>query len=164
MLEPKEKKGKCSYEPMKKYINIKLVDAVACRDTQKLCGNYQQETKGYKVAYKNKYFSWCSKELFETINFPIEDGNKITESDAVNMINQVQVTTIDRMTTFVYVTLLNGFTLTETSSCINPISYSEKIGTDICMEKVVNKVRFLLEFLLQTAQNGFMLERERKIH
>ena len=178
MLESKEKNGKCSYgpgpiriiegtskswnkekEPMKKHICVKLVDAVACCDTWKLHGKYQQGLEGYKVSYKDKHISWYSKELFKTISFPIEDKNKVSEKDVMSMINRVQVTTIDKKTTFVYVTLLNGFTLTETSSCVDPANYDEKIGTDICMKKVINKVWFLLGFLLQSAQNGFMPEK-----
>ncbi len=62
---------------------------------------------------------------------------------------------IGEKTTFVQATLLNGFTLTETSSCVDPANYDEAMGAEICMGNIKNQIWFLLGFLLQSAVYGF---------
>lgn len=50
--------------------------------------------------------------------------------------------------------LRNGFELVEASSCVSPENYDEKLGREICMKKIKDRVWYLLGFLLQTAVNG----------
>ena len=50
--------------------------------------------------------------------------------------------------------LRNGFELVEASSCVSPENYDEKLGREICMKKIKDRVWHLLGFLLQTAVNG----------
>lgn len=45
--------------------------------------------------------------------------------------------------------LPNGFVLTETSSCVNPLKYSEKMGVESCMERFENEIWKLYGFFLQ---------------
>jgi hypothetical protein len=71
-----------------------------------------------------------------------------------NFIKETHVDTVGEKTTIVRVTLKNGFELVESSSCVDKANYDEKLGTEICMEKIKNKIWFLLGFLLQTAKNG----------
>ena len=58
--------------------------------------------------------------------------------------------------TVVRATLRNGFELVESSACVSPENYDEKMGAEICMEKIKDKVWFLLGFLLQTGVNGLL--------
>ena len=91
----------------------------------------------------------------EISGFGIAGLNTITEEDVDNFISAMFVTKVGPKTTFVQVALINGFTIEETSSCVDPVNYDEQVGIQICMEKIRNKVWELLGFLLQTALYGF---------
>lgn len=56
--------------------------------------------------------------------------------------------------TIVIATLRNGFTIVESSACVDPKNYNEEIGAEICIERIKNKVWNHLGFLLQTAYKG----------
>ena len=50
--------------------------------------------------------------------------------------------------------LRNGFEIVESSACVSAENYDEKLGREICLGKIKDKVWFLLGFLLQTAVHG----------
>ena len=54
----------------------------------------------------------------------------------------------DKPVTYVTVRMKNGFTLRESTTCVDPANYSEEIGKQICLEKIEDKVWFLLGYLL----------------
>ena len=60
----------------------------------------------------------------------------------------------DKPVTYVTVRMKNGFTLRESTTCVDPANYSEEIGKQICLEKIEDKVWFLLGFLLQEKVSG----------
>lgn len=60
----------------------------------------------------------------------------------------------DKPVTYVIVRMKNGFTLRESTTCVDPANYSEEIGKQICLEKIEDKVWFLLGFLLQEKVSG----------
>jgi hypothetical protein len=74
---------------------------------------------------------------------------KVTQEQVDNFIWRTEVMTIGEKTTLVHATLQNGFTITKTSSCVDPENYDEKIGAEICMEHIKNDIWYLLGFLLQ---------------
>lgn len=92
--------------------------------------------------------------------FKLENNNKITTSDIDRMMSNVEVYKLGGTTTIAQVTLLNGFKITETNSCSDPVYYDEQVGKDVCMKKVYTKIQLLLEFLLQSSINGFPTESE----
>ena len=55
----------------------------------------------------------------------------------------------DKPVTYVTVRMKNGFTLRESTTCVDPANYSEEIGKQICLEKIEYKVWFLLGYALQ---------------
>lgn len=55
----------------------------------------------------------------------------------------------DKPVTYVTVRMKNGFTLRESTTCVDPTNYSEEIGKQICLEKIEDKVWFLLGYALQ---------------
>lgn len=55
----------------------------------------------------------------------------------------------DKPVTYVTVRMKNGFTLRESTTCVDPANYSEEIGKQICLEKIEDKVWFLLGYTLQ---------------
>lgn len=51
--------------------------------------------------------------------------------------------------THVSVRMKNGFTLHETTTCVDPENYDEKIGKRICLQRIEEKIWFLLGYALQ---------------
>ena len=51
--------------------------------------------------------------------------------------------------TYVTVQMLNGFTIRESTTCVDPENYSEEIGKEICLKKIEDKIWFLLGYSLQ---------------
>ena len=51
--------------------------------------------------------------------------------------------------TYVTVRMKNGFTLRESTTCVDPKNYDEKIGRQICLDKIEDKIWFLLGYALQ---------------
>ena len=62
--------------------------------------------------------------------------------------------TMGDKTTVVRALLRNGFEIVESSACVSAENYDEKLGREICLGKIKDKVWFLLGFLLQTAVHG----------
>lgn len=51
-----------------------------------------------------------------------------------------EVFTVFDNCTIVAIKLPNGFTVVESSGCIDPANYSEEIGKEICMNKIEDQV------------------------
>lgn len=62
--------------------------------------------------------------------------------------------TVGYKTTMVRCVLRNGFEIIETSACVDAQNYDQKLGEEICMKKIKDKIWYLLGFLLQTAWHG----------
>ena len=145
---------------MQKYIGIKIVEAKPCIVKKKsLTGGYARD--GYRVVYDNGYVSWSPKNVFEEAYLPlIENPNLRTDKPSISQqmvddfIARVHVQTMGDKTTVVRAVLRNGFEIVESSACVSKENYSEKMGAEICMNKIKNKVWMLLGFLLQTAVHG----------
>jgi len=151
---------------MKQFINVKLVGAEPMT-----LGEYNEyrgwtipadedpDEPGFHSMDISGRETWHPKESFEYQSFRIEaTSNTITQADVDGMIANIMVQTIGSKTTFVQVTLLNGFTLEETSSCVDPANYNEAMGANLCLGKIKDKIWFLLGFLLQSALYGFGLK------
>lgn len=131
--------------PMNLYeysMNIKGVD---CKEENK---------EGYYVVYPDGYESWCPKEVFEATNMQIADNCTISQQNVDDFIADMKISTIGEKTTVVHATLMNGFEIIESSSCVDPANYNEILGADICKQKIKDKIWNLLGFLLQTARYG----------
>jgi len=60
-------------------------------------------------------------------------GNLITAS----LIESVKM---GAKTTVVSCTLPNGFVIVESSSCVDPANYEHKLGTEICLRRIEDKI------------------------
>lgn len=129
---------------MQKYIGCKMVEA-------------EPVEHGYKVRYADGYESFSPKEVFEKAYMPIGDNNTITQENVSGFIKGIYSATIGEKTTFVKVTLINGFELCETSSCVDPKNYNKEIGIQCCLDRIFDKIWHLLGFLLQTAVGGLKM-------
>ncbi|MBE7117297.1 hypothetical protein FT641_26980 [Bacillus paranthracis] len=84
----------------------------------------------------------ASKESLQT---------KVTaeQIDAIMKKAKVLVSTEFEKCTVVTVKLPNGFTITESSGCVDIANYDVKLGTEICLKKIRNKVWELEGYALQ---------------
>lgn len=112
--------------------------------------------QGYAVKYENGYVSWSPKEVFEKAYYELSgcEITKLHQSDIDNFIKNVTSTKLGEKTTVVQVELLNGFIITESSSCVDLANYDHELGTKIATDRAKNKIWELLGFVLQTAVNG----------
>jgi hypothetical protein len=130
---------------MKSYIGVKLIQA---------CPADKNGEAGYNVIYPDGYASWSPKEAFETAYLELADPNSISMADLEAMTAQVSVNQVDPKTSLVNVKCLTGFELYETSSCVDPLNYSEVLGKKYGVESINKKLWFALGFVLQWAKYG----------
>lgn len=116
---------------------------------------------GYKVRYADGYESFSPQGVFERAYLPLEvNGMLKTEAPSISaemverFIDHHETVTMGGKTTVVRAVLKNGFEIVESSSCVSAENYDEKLGEEICMERIRNKIWELLGFLLQTAVGG----------
>jgi hypothetical protein len=154
---------------MDKYIGTKLIEAepaFRCCSTGKTyvksegVPDIKGLDDGYKVKYEGGYESWSPKEVFEKAymkiipNPRLKTDVSISQKMVDNFIKETHISTIGNKTTLVRVVLVNGFEIIETSACVDTDNYSEKIGGEVCLKKIKDKVWMLLGFLLQSAVGG----------
>jgi len=78
--------------------------------------------------------------------------NKVTIEDVKrNMQNVLCRTVVEfgKPCTYVTVQMENGFTVRESTTCVDPANYDEAIGKKICLDKIEDKIWFLLGYALQ---------------
>jgi len=148
---------------MKKYLGVKLIEAnpMNLGEYNKCRGwvipeNEDPTTEGYLVQYPDGYISWSPKEVFEKAYFELAEDkpNSISDSDVSRFVRKVEVSTINKKTTIVVCTLINGFEICESSSCVDPANYDQSLGVKCCMGKITDKIWGYLGFLLQSGVSG----------
>ena len=78
--------------------------------------------------------------------------NTVTAEEVKENMKDVLVRTVvefGKPCTYVTVRMNNGFTLRESTTCVDPKNYSEEIGKQICLERIETKIWFLLGYALQ---------------
>lgn len=95
-----------------------------------------------------------SKKAVETTKVTSKMVDDILEKSAVT------VSTLYDKCTLVAVRLPNGFVITETSSCVDPKNYNEKLGVKACMKRIKDKIWELEGYLLQDklSKDGYAFE------
>lgn len=153
---------------MEKYIGTKIIEAEpAYRIDGKVyvlsapVPRSMNREEGYKVHYSDGYESWSPKDIFEAAYLPVVTNPElrttapsISQQMVDDFIRETEVITMGDKTTVVRAILRNGFEIVESSACVSAENYDEKMGAEICMEHIKNKVWMLLGFLLQTAVHG----------
>ena len=84
------------------------------------------------------------------------NNNTVTEEQINKIIENadVKVKTVFGKCTIVTVQLKNGFVITESSACVDPINYDEVVGINIGMDKIKNKLWELEGYRLQCMIGG----------
>ncbi len=153
---------------MNKYIGVRLVEATPI--TRGLYNTYRgwnipadenPEDFGYMVTNESGQTNWFPRAEFEKENLPfLGSNNKVSQKDVDAMIDQIHMETIEPndcggKVTVLTATLQNGFTITESSSCVDPANYDAEVGIMCCMDKIESKIWYLLGFLLASGVYGF---------
>lgn len=79
--------------------------------------------------------------------------NIVTQEEVNRNMQDVLVRTVEEFgkpTTYVTVRMENGFTLRESTTCVDPSNYDENIGKEVCLKRIEDKVWFLLGYTLQS--------------
>jgi len=152
---------------VEKFIGVKLIEAEPMTlgaynafKGWKIPEDEDPGREGYKVAYPDGYISWSPKEIFEaaymlvTPNPKLKTNCSISKQMVDGFIKDVEVITMGVKNTVVRAVLVNGFEIVESSACVDPANYDEELGKEICLEKIKDKIWFLLGFLLQTGVGG----------
>ncbi len=147
---------------MKTYIGTKIIQA---EPAFRIDGEIYPESgpvprsmnreEGYRVHYPDGYESWSPKDVFEQAYLPLTvnpdlrtDAPSISQQMVDDFILETWTQTMGDKTTVVRALLRNGFEIVESSACVSAENYDEKLGREICLGKIKDKVWFLLGFLL----------------
>lgn len=128
------------------YLGVKIIRAVpAMRDG----------LEGYTVIYPDEYTSWSPKEAFEAAYLPLgEFETRISPDVLDSIIAEVTATKIDPKTCLVKSEQVTGFIQYATAACVSPENYNEKIGTEIAMKEIKDRLWFAMGFVLQWGRYG----------
>lgn len=112
--------------------------------------------EGYRVIYPDGYKSWCPKEQFKKSYMQLfSDEDEISEEMLANFFRGMTVSRSDEgRTVYVKVVLRNGDVMTESYTFSTIDQYDEETGVGHCMERIYDKLRGHLEFMLHCAVHG----------
>jgi hypothetical protein len=82
--------------------------------------------------------------------------NKITKEQVDQLISESKVedVKIGEKSTVVALTLPNGFTIIESSSCVDPENYDHDLGKSVCINRIGDKVWAFEGYRLQCELNN----------
>lgn len=102
---------------------------------------------GYLIILISYFIFMTNKDL--TV---LKVKNTVTIEDVKANMQDIYCVTLkpfDKPVTFVEVRMKNGFTVRETTTCVDPANYSEEIGKEICLKRIEDKIWLLLGYALQ---------------
>lgn len=111
---------------------------------------------GYKVVYPDGYESWSPKKVFEKFYFPLDDGPTITDATTTRFyqLGHYDIRTVDERCTLMKYVAPTGYYMVASSSCVDPTKYSERIGVNICINSIKDRLCGLLGFVLAWGKYG----------
>jgi hypothetical protein len=145
---------------MQKYLGVKLIEAEPKNKYEfymnvKGVDCKEENEDGYLVKYEDNYISWSPKDVFEKAYYPIaSNNNTISQKDVDLFIKDVKSIKQGEKTTVTTVTLINGFEIIESSSCVDAKNFNMAIGEKICVERVKNLIWEMLGFVLCSGVHG----------
>lgn len=82
--------------------------------------------------------------------------NSVTKEQIDKILSEtfIKIEKYGDKTTVLMATLPNGFVIVESSSCVDPENFDMKIGEQICMEHLENKIWELEGYKLQCEMKG----------
>lgn len=107
----------------------------------------------FNTPYFDKYLNREDWQVIQESEPTKKSNVTVTQEMVDENMKDVIVRTLNdfgKPCTYVTVRMKNGFTLRESTTCVDPRNYSEELGKKICLEKIEDKVWFLLGYDLQT--------------
>lgn len=92
--------------------------------------------------------------------------NTVTDEQVAEILSKSEKTVQHRVfgkCTLITVKLPNGFVLTESTGCVDPANYDEKIGEQECMTRIAHRVWELEAYVLASRLAGIDPEREARL-
>jgi hypothetical protein len=77
-------------------------------------------------------------------------NNTVTQEMVNRQVAREDFITHDNKTTIGIFTLINGFVIVESSSCVDPKNYNEAVGRQICRDRANSKIWELEGYKLQS--------------
>ena len=146
---------------MQNYMGIKLLQAKPMTRGDyniyrgwTIPANENPADDGYLVKGSSTYETWSPKDAFEMAYLPLDNDTSITPAVVNGFIANVSASQVDGKTCLVKAQSLTGFMQYETSSCVVPENYDERIGTEVAMKEIKKQLWFALGFVLQWARFG----------
>lgn len=129
---------------------------IGCKRVQAYPESNPGGMPGYAVIYPDGYKSWSPKEAFESAYLEMgDDPTRISEKMVEDFTASYVSTRISESTTVVELKLRNGFSVVQSSACVDPDNYDHELGIKICKERAKPMIYTLLGFLLKSAVEGF---------
>lgn len=88
--------------------------------------------------------------------------NSVTKEQIKSILDnaKIEIRTVLGKCTVVAAQLANGFIIIESSACVDPANYDEKLGAEICLERIENKLWELEGYKLQDSTYNKKQKRE----
>lgn len=79
--------------------------------------------------------------------------NSITQDDINRIVahTKFESTKMGKKTAVMVATLPNGYEIVESSSCVDPANYSQELGNEICMKRIIDRIWALEGYVLQNS-------------
>ena len=120
---------------------------------------------GYAV-FDGEIRSWVSKDFFEIQHlYKLTPKNTIDSELVDSLVEQWSQSVANDIngkpkTVIVLARLKNGFTIVESSSCVDPDNFDVNIGVECCCERIKSKIWELSGYVLQNVQ--FLLKEDKE--
>lgn len=141
---------------MAKYLIVDLIEA------EEFTNNFNTKVVKIKDFLGNKTVL-IEKEEFDKKAIKINDSNKINEDIINNFINKIDVEDYNNKVTISKAEFKSGFLEIANSACVDSNNYDTKIGQDINLKLIKDKLWAYLGFVLQWGIFG-LKEKEDKLN
>ena len=109
--------------------------------------------EGYLVEYADGYISWSPKGTFEEAYSEV--GDRVTLEEVNAAMAKVETIQHSPNTSITTVTMTNGYTILESSACVDPSNFDLATGEEINLNKIRDEIWKLLGYELK--QKHFLL-------
>jgi hypothetical protein len=86
----------------------------------------------------------------------MSEKRTLSQDDISAVIKSVEYAKLGQKTSVCLVTLVNGYEIVGTSSCVDPKNFNEEIGNELALNKAKDQIWMLEGYVLQSAIAGNM--------
>lgn len=137
---------------IKKGDKIQLVNPMGCfTNIGEVCEVTKVDGEEIQFKFGGFHLGCMSHDEFAKYFVKCEEPRKVSEDDVKMLLahSEITVLTVFDKCTIVAVRLPNGFIITESSACVDPLNYDVELGKEICMKNIEDKLYELEGYHLQ---------------